>query len=149
MADKILVVEEEQELRGLYKKELEEDGYRVNTAPGGLEALNRLSDEAVDLVVLDLELSDVDGLDCLQGIVELDQNVRVVLTADDSTYSWIFTPGLRMHSWGNLLICVNSRRRLIPYCIPRDIEMKTYDVIAVAASPMTLKLPWEDLESSR
>ncbi len=93
VANKILVVEEERELRGFYQTELEEDGYRVNTAPGGREALSRLSDESFDLVVLDLELSDVDGLGCLQSIVDLNQNVKVVLTADDATCKQDF------HTW--------------------------------------------------
>jgi DNA-binding response OmpR family regulator len=48
---------------------LEEAGYCVKTATGGREALNKLHDEAGDLVVLDLELPDGKGLDYLQDIV--------------------------------------------------------------------------------
>lgn len=93
MTDKILVVEEENKLRGLYQTELQEEGYGVVTAADGHEAINKLNNEVVDLVVLDLELPDGNGLDYLQDIMDFNRNIKVVINTDDPMYK------LDFHTW--------------------------------------------------
>lgn len=58
---KILLVEDEQNLREVLKYQLEHAGYQVITASDGLEALNLARKYKVDLIILDLMLPKLDG----------------------------------------------------------------------------------------
>ncbi|MEO0097674.1 MAG: response regulator [candidate division WOR-3 bacterium] len=58
---KILLVEDEENLRELLKYQLENAGYQVITASDGLEALNLARQHKVDLIILDLMLPKLDG----------------------------------------------------------------------------------------
>lgn len=60
---KILVVEDEQDILQLVKLYLEKEGFRPITAMSGHEALKKVKDEKPDLVVLDLMLPELDGLE--------------------------------------------------------------------------------------
>ncbi len=69
LAPKILVVEDSFTVRELQRSILEAAGYRVETARGGREALERISeDEEIALVVTDIEMPDVDGLELTRAI---------------------------------------------------------------------------------
>jgi two-component system, OmpR family, alkaline phosphatase synthesis response regulator PhoP len=63
LAKKILIVEDEKEILNLVKLYLEKDGYRTCTAVTGLEGLKLVKDEHPDLVILDLMLAEMDGLE--------------------------------------------------------------------------------------
>lgn len=71
----ILVVEDELNQRLLYQMELEDDGYRVVLASDGLEALQQVKEEHPDLVVLDLGMPGMDGIEVLGRL--LDQNAKL------------------------------------------------------------------------
>ncbi|MFP4372437.1 MAG: winged helix-turn-helix domain-containing protein [Halanaerobium sp.] len=80
---KILVVEDEKNIRELIKFNLENAGYEVVTAADGRVALDELSAE-IDLVVLDLMLPEVDGMEVcrqMRGDQDLRQIPIVMLTA--------------------------------------------------------------------
>lgn len=81
--EKILVVEDEKNIRELIKFNLENAGFEVLTADDGREALDQLSDE-IDLVVLDLMLPQIDGMEVcrrMRGSEELRQIPIIMLTA--------------------------------------------------------------------
>jgi len=81
--EKILVVEDEKNIRELIKFNLENAGFEVLTADDGREALEQLSDE-IDLVVLDLMLPQIDGMEVcrrMRGSEELRQIPIIMLTA--------------------------------------------------------------------
>ena len=63
MAAEVLVVEDEPDIRALIVHHLTRDGFRCRTAADGLEALAQLRASAPDLVVLDLMLPGMDGLE--------------------------------------------------------------------------------------
>jgi phosphate regulon transcriptional regulator PhoB len=63
MASDVLVVEDEPDIRSLIVHHLERDGYRCRTAASGGEALARVRSSAPDLIVLDLMLPGMDGLE--------------------------------------------------------------------------------------
>jgi len=64
MADnKILVVDDEEDILELVRYNLARDGYRVVCAASGEQALNRAKSEPFDLIVLDLMLPGIDGLE--------------------------------------------------------------------------------------
>ncbi|TKS61473.1 MAG: DNA-binding response regulator [Nitrospira sp.] len=60
---KILVVEDEQDILQLVKLYLEKEGFRVVTAMTGPECLRQVKEEKPDLIVLDLMLPEMDGLE--------------------------------------------------------------------------------------
>ena len=79
----ILVVDDEQNIRDLAKLYLEKEGYAVETAVDGAEALARVKESPPTLMVLDLMLPEVDGWEvCRQ--VRSDSNLPILmLTARD------------------------------------------------------------------
>ena len=81
---RILVVEDERDIAALISYHLTKDGYRVRTAEGGVEALEALSAERPDLVVLDLMLPGLSGYEILEqmrGQQELSDVPVIILTA--------------------------------------------------------------------
>jgi DNA-binding response OmpR family regulator len=83
---KILVVEDEGALRMLYKRDLEQDGHSVVLACDASEGLKALETEAPDLVVLDIRMPGVDGLDAMGRIFDKHPGVPVVLNTAFSSY---------------------------------------------------------------
>ena len=63
MTRRILLVEDNQDLAGLVQMHLRDAGYGVAHAADGRTALRLLEDESFDLVILDVMLPDMDGLD--------------------------------------------------------------------------------------
>jgi len=91
--NKILIAEDERNLRNLYLVELQEEGYTVVVASDGREALDLFRKERPDLVVLDILMPGMDGLE-LMGLMLAEQNqVPVILNTaypayKDNFLSW-------------------------------------------------------------
>ena len=81
---RILVVEDEESLAETVRYNLEREGYRVSVAPDGRRALERFGTEAPALVILDLMLPEISGLDVCRQIRQVSQVPIVMLTAKDS-----------------------------------------------------------------
>jgi DNA-binding response OmpR family regulator len=81
MSGAVLVVEDDRELREVVRRYLERAGHAVHTTGSGAEALRLLDGGGVDLVVLDLGLPDVDGLEVLAAARDGRKTPVVVLTA--------------------------------------------------------------------
>jgi DNA-binding response OmpR family regulator len=79
----ILVVEDERDIRDLLRRYLERAGHSVLTSGTGADALRLLEDGSSDLVLLDLGLPDIDGLDVLRLATALGVSV-IALTARSS-----------------------------------------------------------------
>jgi two-component system alkaline phosphatase synthesis response regulator PhoP len=79
MPGAVLVVEDDRELRGLVRRYLERAGHLVHTTGSGAEAIGLLAGPGVALVVLDLGLPDVDGLDVLAAARADGRQVPVVV----------------------------------------------------------------------
>ena len=78
MSQKILVVDDELEIVKVVRAYLEQSGFRVLTASDGLTALAVFRHERPDLVVLDLNLPQMDGLDVCRAIRH-ESNVPVIM----------------------------------------------------------------------
>ena len=79
---KILVVDDEKNIRLLLTQCLEEAGYTVVAAVDGNHALKKAEEEAFDLMLLDMKLPDIDGLQVLRRLRALDPTrVIVIITA--------------------------------------------------------------------
>jgi DNA-binding NtrC family response regulator len=75
----ILVVDDERTLRFTLKEGLSEEGYRVEAAADGAEALERLKQDEYHLVLLDQKLPDGSGLDLLKEIRTRHPDIQVVM----------------------------------------------------------------------
>jgi two-component system chemotaxis response regulator CheY len=83
MTSKVLLVDDSGLARRSTRRLLEEAGYTVVEAEDGLSALERFSVEKPDVVLLDLVMRGMYGLDVLAKLREMDPGVRViVMTAD-------------------------------------------------------------------
>lgn len=91
---KILVVDDEKNVRKLYESELLKEGYEVVTAESAEEALQSMDDINPDLVVLDIRLEGMDGIDCLRTIMERNRDLPVILSSAYSTYKQDFSSWL-------------------------------------------------------
>jgi len=80
----LLVVEDERPLAETLRFNLEMEGYRVRTAEDGVEGLSMARALQPDLVLLDLMLPRMDGLDVLRGIREQSRAPVLLLTARTS-----------------------------------------------------------------
>ncbi|HFQ80566.1 MAG TPA: response regulator [Desulfobacterales bacterium] len=75
----ILLVDDEESIHLLYSDELEEDGYKVYSAYSGEEALEKLREINADLVILDINMPGMNGLETLRQIKELNPALPVIL----------------------------------------------------------------------
>lgn len=84
---KLLLVEDEELLSGAVAKGLRKRGYAVDCAYDGEEALALFYVNEYDLMILDLNLPEVDGLEVLRRIREQDASLRVLILSARSTVS--------------------------------------------------------------
>src|SRR3954451_24216173 len=81
---RVLVIEDEPELRRVLVQALREDGYAVDEAADGPDGLFKATAWAYDLVLLDLMLPGLDGLDLLRRLRRQKPTPVLVLTARDA-----------------------------------------------------------------
>ncbi len=81
MSSKILVLDDEKEIADVIALYLRNDGYEVETAYSGREALGLIEKEEPDLALLDVMLPDIDGFRILQKIREKYRFPVIMLTA--------------------------------------------------------------------
>jgi signal transduction histidine kinase len=87
---RLLVVDDEESVAVTMGAILEMDGYHVDTATSGAEALKRLQDEPFDLVLTDLRLDDIDGLTIVAEVCRAQPDtVSIILTGYASLESAI------------------------------------------------------------
>ena len=76
---KILLVDDEESIHILYRQELEDEGYKVFSAFTGTDALQTFKSESPDLVVLDIYMPGMNGLQVLREMKAIKPNMPVVL----------------------------------------------------------------------
>jgi DNA-binding NtrC family response regulator len=76
---KILVVDDDEPARELLQEILAAEGYAVDCASGGAEALEQANAENYDLVITDVRMADMDGLTLLQKLKTLSPAPQVIL----------------------------------------------------------------------
>jgi len=72
----LLVVDDDADMRDLLKEELEDEGYQVEVASGGRAAMDRIRQGGIDLMVSDVRMPDLDGLDLLKELRAMDVSQR-------------------------------------------------------------------------
>ena len=82
---RILIVDDESNLRLLYRKELEEEGHEVVEAATAEEGIHAFERSAPDIVVLDIRMPGMNGLEAMARILDRDRRIPIILhTAYDS-----------------------------------------------------------------
>lgn len=75
----ILIVDDNQDMRFLLENILVIHGYNVDTVDDGERAVKYLEDVVPDLVLLDIRLPKLNGIEVLKKIKEKDENIKVIL----------------------------------------------------------------------
>jgi DNA-binding NtrC family response regulator len=77
--ERILVVDDEEQMRDLLVKVLERKGYQVSVCGNGVDALAFLEREPADLVVTDVRMPGLSGMEALRAIKELNPDIVVII----------------------------------------------------------------------
>ena len=85
LAPRILVIDDEEHMRWALEKAMKQEGYGVITAAGGREGLEALHREGASLVILDLKMPDLDGLEVLKRIREAYPRLPVIMITAHGT----------------------------------------------------------------
>jgi len=82
----VLIVDDDRNLRRLYKAELDSAGYRTLLAADGRQASEIAAAEAPDVVVMDIRMPEMDGLEAMGRILRERAGTRVILNTAYSCY---------------------------------------------------------------
>ena len=82
----ILVANDEQSTSFLYKEELEEDGYQLLVATTGEEALKLLGKKIPDLIILDIKIPGMDGVEVMNKIKDEKRDIPIILCSAYGQY---------------------------------------------------------------
>ena len=91
---RILVVDDEANIRLLYSAELADEGYEVSTAANIAETIEKLQNNTFDLAVLDIKLKNESGIELLQKLVKERHDMPVILCSAFSCYKDDFSAWL-------------------------------------------------------
>lgn len=84
---KILLVDDDEFLLDMYSKKFKEAGFYIDTAFDGRQGLQKLKEDDFDLLLLDLVMPDIDGLELLETIKEegIRQELIVIVLSNQGT----------------------------------------------------------------
>ena len=83
--ERILVVDDEKNVRILFSRILQKEGYEVECASSGSEAIEKLANRSFDLVVTDLKMDGIDGLDVVKKGKTVNRAVPFILISGYGT----------------------------------------------------------------
>ena len=87
---KLLVVDDEQNIRAMIRKYAEFDGYAVEEAGDGMEAVEKFRAGAFDLIIMDVMMPELDGFSACREIRKADEQVPIItLSARGEEYDRI------------------------------------------------------------
>ncbi|MCM8815319.1 MAG: response regulator [Candidatus Omnitrophica bacterium] len=90
MAKRILLIEDEANQRILYTETLEKEGYEVNPVSNGEDGLKLLEKKDVDLVIIDIRMPKMSGLETLSHILGQRKNLPVIIYTSYPQYKQDF-----------------------------------------------------------
>jgi CheY-like chemotaxis protein len=82
----VLIADDEVSIRKLYERELSREGYNVVSASSAQEAIQKARETRPDLVVMDVCMPGMDGIDAMGRILEEDNQIPVVINTAYSAY---------------------------------------------------------------
>jgi DNA-binding NtrC family response regulator len=79
MKPRIMIIDDEKIVGDMAKISLEEEGYEVETFLNADPALKRLNEDTFDVVVTDLKMKGIDGLEVLRTVKQLNPETQVIM----------------------------------------------------------------------
>ncbi len=76
---RILIIEDDEEMGSLLKDFLEQDGFQIDSVSNGSEAFRRIAREPFDLIITDIRMPGLTGLDILPGIKKLQPEASIIV----------------------------------------------------------------------
>ena len=111
---KILVVDDEEGARELFFTILSDEGYDITLANNGEEALARFKSDAYDLVITDIKMPVMDGLQLLQEIRKTGSKTDVIMvTAYGEVESYLKAMSLGAAEYINKPIRIKELKRIV------------------------------------
>ncbi|MCX5776694.1 MAG: response regulator [Candidatus Firestonebacteria bacterium] len=86
---KILIAEDDQGIRGLLEQGLESKNYNITTAANGQEAIGKIKKETFDLILCDIKMPGVGGIEVLKEAKNRNPDTRVIMITgygEDAAY---------------------------------------------------------------
>lgn len=78
---KLLLVDDEEAIQMIYREEFEDDGYEVISALDGQSGLLKFKEESPDLVILDIQMPGINGVEVLRQMKMINPAVPVILSS--------------------------------------------------------------------
>lgn len=155
----IFVVDDEQNIRDLIKKYLEKDGYMVSTFPDGLKILHELEAQKPDLMVLDINMPGIDGMELCKEIRKISEIPIIFVTARDDEFDRIigleiggddymskpFSPRELVVRIKNIFKRMNKAEMQTDSILLKDVEI-SIKTRTVSVGEITLKLTTKEYE---
>lgn len=87
---KVMVIDDEPIIRtGLrHVVDWESLGFQIVASKNGIEALNKLENEAIDLIITDIKMPQMDGIELLKALREKDNPVKVILLSGYAEFAY-------------------------------------------------------------
>lgn len=86
---KILIVDDEERIRAVIKKYAQFEGYEIEEAENGMQAVNMCREQDFDLIILDIMMPELDGFSACRKIFEMKKIPTIMLSARGEEYDKI------------------------------------------------------------
>jgi DNA-binding NtrC family response regulator len=75
---RILVIDDEESIRNLYRTVLEREGYEVHTAENGVAGLRVVQEHAFDLFITDIFMPEKSGIETIEELLEISPELKII-----------------------------------------------------------------------
>jgi len=120
MEDKlhILVIDDQKDLAEVLSLALSQRGFTVKVASSGSEAVNICNDERFDLIITDLNMPEMDGIQLIGNVRKLNPHQRIIVV---TAHPWQWAP------WNKRLISRDLADEVVKHeeikCLPKPFRM--------------------------
>ncbi len=138
MANKILIVDDEQSIREIIREFLTEMGCEVKVAVDGVDALDKVRYESFDLYIIDIYMPRMDGLELLVKIKELQPLAVVIITTGFSSID-IAVKAIRNGAYHYLTKPIQAEEltRVVESGLKHSEELSDVNTISPNSDPLT------------
>ncbi|TYR80194.1 response regulator [Priestia megaterium] len=79
LTEKILIVDDQYGIRILLTEVLQKEGYQTFQAANGFQAIDIAKEQSLDLVLLDMKIPGMDGIEILKRLKQYDETIKVII----------------------------------------------------------------------